>query len=1798
LFAAGKRGDASVRLATALTPSIRPDSVVTASTPPLRRDPEHVLTCERRSICLPAWKLAALPCYMDPILGHPPITAAGGPLDAGAMVEHYRVTKLVGSGGMGEVYLARDTRLGRRVALKLVRPDTLGNHDAVQRFLFEAQVTARFNHPHIVTIYGVGEHEGRPYVALEYLEGQSLRERLQERSVGAKEAARIGLAIAEALVEAHGSEVLHRDLKPENVMVPPDGRLRVVDFGLAKAIDASAVDAMTVTLTAGRSAAHGEALFASEAGAIRGTPLYMAPEQWLCTTVGPASDVWALGLMLYEMLAGRLPYAGMPVFRLCAQVCSEAPVPWFEPSEALPSEVDAMMRQCLAKNPDERPSAGQAAAVLRGYVQGSAVLSAAEGSPFRGLLPFSEQHSGWFFGRDAEVEEFLERLRHETVLPVVGPSGAGKSSFVQAGVIPRLRERGPLVLLSLRPGEHPFQALASRLLRADSSITRSTPTTTSRANGDQDREAERDLAAALQSGSTSLAVELQKTADRTHAQVVLLVDQLEELYALVESRDTRRAFLEAICGSADDPSERVRVILTLRDDFLGKLAETPATQRMLGRITLLRSPGEDALREIVSRPVALAGYRYEEASLVDGMLAAVRGEPACLPLLQFACSQLWEGRDRTARVLRRATYESMGGVEGALARHADGVIEGMTAQQTREAKHVLLRLVTPESTRRAVKRATLIEGLGSDAAAVLDRLVESRVVVSRKGKAEAEQGEIELAHESLIRNWERLGRWIEDGREEIAFLAEAAQAAELWEKRGRPREEVWRGEALETARKRAGQTATLPNSVQHFLQACEKEALRGQRRKRALMVAGVALLGLVAAASLVVSLALRSREQTAVRERANAERKQAQALFEGARAAVERSDPIVARAQLRASLEIDDSLAARALWPSARQPASMWSIDLGSPLVAVSALRDGKSVAVAGETDGFLVDLTTLEVRRMPELGYAYYLDACPDGSSLAVGHSDGRVTVLQVPGGGERMLGRLDGTVRSVACSGDGRFVIASGAKEVRAWELGGKGESKTVGPCESRCPVAASAHDLAYSSGDSLYVRALVSEGPPSLLASRAGGFARLRMDTAGKTLAAQCPDGTVTAWDMDTRRVRSTNPWNPTSVSALAMNPQGSVMGTCDGFECAVWNGTTGVALARGVLPPIPFPRSSDFVPEQGALVFAPDSGKQLYVWPWATDRLRRLYFGNPGTAAFSPSGSEVASTGQGTGSAIRAVSTGRITRVLPGRSYSAAYDLAGTRLIVGSLDGLVQVWDVRTGQRLGSVSAHRGQVDKIAAHPNRDLLASSGSDGRVRLLSPATMELVGAPMQHFAMAFSVAFHPDGSKLASASWDRTVRVWDVQTQKLDRTLPINDLGMVASFSPDGTLLASSMRGGDGVALWRTADWGRVETPPLPGPNNVYGLAFHPDGERLVLGPTDAVGRIWNFRTGHTVELIGHHNGLNTVAFSADGRLVITTSDDETTRTWDTETGHPFWRAPLTLPSPPRALTQQGWLDLAETSAAPKPLETRWARAVHEHAREASADSPLTHVCIRSHERELRIWDTVADRESHVVPLPGLAHVMATPTGCAVLAKDEARLVTTAGASTLLASGATAIAVDHGEVLVASGQEVLAFDSSAKRVATWQSGSNVSAMARIGDWLVVGRNGGQLALVPLAPGKPAGATSFEGIQAVPVLTIVEGPRGTIVAGYQNGAVGVWDPVTGRRLDVWYLHGPAIHVLVDGTTLYAVSELADTLKEDLSVLERDYCDLMREVWKIVPVVWEAGKAVKREPPAGHKCRM
>jgi len=267
-------------------------------------------------------------------------------LTLGQDLSHYRVLSPLGAGGMGEVYLAEDRRLGRKVALKILSRALIANQDRVKRFRQEARTISALNHPNILTVYDVGQVGDLHFIATEYVDGETLRERLDTRQVGATEALDIAIQIARALSAAHAAGIVHRDLKPENVMLRRDGYTKVLDFGLAKLRDSSGVPGSAHDTPT-------EVLVETTPGVIMGTFKYMSPEQARGREVDGRSDLFSLGVTLYEMLCGQVPFGGDTAADVLARLIHHDPAEVSTIGPA-PRALDPVVARLLRKVPDER----------------------------------------------------------------------------------------------------------------------------------------------------------------------------------------------------------------------------------------------------------------------------------------------------------------------------------------------------------------------------------------------------------------------------------------------------------------------------------------------------------------------------------------------------------------------------------------------------------------------------------------------------------------------------------------------------------------------------------------------------------------------------------------------------------------------------------------------------------------------------------------------------------------------------------------------------------------------------------------------------------------------------------------------------------------------------------------------------------------------------------------------------------------------------------------------------------------------------------------------------------------------------------------------------------------------------------------------------------------------------------------------------------------------------------------------------------------------------------------------------
>lgn len=768
---------------------------------------------------------------------------SGGALEAGSRLRQYELIREIGRGGMGQVFLARDTKLGRRVAIKVLDGGT--SADFVQRFLMEARTTAQCTHENIVIIHEADEHLGQPYLVLEYLEGATLREHLQQRRVPFGRAVELMVPVVRALVRAHEGQIVHRDLKPENVFVTTSGTVKVLDFGLAK-LSTPTADAAAV---AGRT------------DGITGTPPYMAPEQFWEPDVDERADLYAVGVMFFEMLTGRHPIQPLTLHTLMAAAALvDEPLPSVGSVMAdLPRHLEQLVDRCLSKRREGRHPSAQALLddLLPLLPRGHGRQLDRDESPFPGLAAFQESDADRFFGRAPDVRRLLALLDRQPLVAVVGPSGVGKSSLVQAGLVPALKASGEAwEVLFLRPGRMPLGSLASVLFRWESGNT-----------AVLDDRGRSELVARLRREPGYFGAMLRERAAQRGTKILLAFDQLEELFTQVPDAEERAAFTASITGAADDGAGPIRILVSMRSDFLDRLGEDP---RLLEEVTrglqFLGPLGKEGLKEALTQPIVLRGHSFEDDRMVDELIGALATTSGALPLMQFVAERLWESRDPVRKVLTRQSFAEMGGVAGALAAHAEQVVLALSPAASRLVRVVLPRLVTPESTRRVVDLEEL-DGLGPAGAAraLVEELVRARLLVLHE-RSDGPAA-VELVHESLIGGWPTLRRCVEEGREDAAFVAQLRAAAKQWAERGRVAGLLWQGETAEEARLWRGRShAELPAREQDFLDAVLAQAARAGRVRRIVIGSLLSLLLLTIAVGGVALVSVRRAERAAVGE--------------------------------------------------------------------------------------------------------------------------------------------------------------------------------------------------------------------------------------------------------------------------------------------------------------------------------------------------------------------------------------------------------------------------------------------------------------------------------------------------------------------------------------------------------------------------------------------------------------------------------------------------------------------------------------------------------------------------------------------------------------------------------------------------------------------------------------------------------------------------------------------------------------------------------------------------------------------
>ncbi len=774
----------------------------------------------------------------------------------GATFRNYELLRILGEGGMGCVYLARDNKLGRKVAIKFLTAEL--EPKAVERFIVESRVTAGLcGHESIVTIHEVDEIDGRPYMVLEYIDGQNLKQLAGGQPMPPSRAVKIIVSILKGLSFAHNQGIVHRDIKPENILVTESGE-KILDFGIAKR---QRVEPRQLPLQAPLDSELADAL--TNNSLLLGTPAYMPPEQWQgLSETDQQSDLWSIGIVLFGLLTGTHPLGDLKGMQFAVVSQLDKPMPSLENfAPLLPKGLIQAVDWCLKKKKSERvPDAITLLRALEPYLPGKATREIKlDESPFAGLVPFQESDASRFYGREKELATAMSRLADQSMMAIVGPSGIGKSSFLRGGLAHRIKHSGERwEVFTIRPGISPLSNLTYALW----SMTGITSCTVA-----GDLQEEQKIVSRLKTEPGFAGSIVRKYAKQQNCKILFLVDQFEELFTHSD-QEQRSAFSACLCSIADDPVSPVRMAIALRTDYLDKLAaESPLLLEEISKngLFFLGSLTPEGLRQALEQPADAAGYQFENG-IVEDMIAHLQVTPGALPFLGFTASQLWRERDPSRKMLTLSSYQYMGGISGALSRHADQVLNELSLKNQKLVQNIFLRLITPERT-RAIVPVEDLEGLSaskSNFSQVLEKLVQSRLLVIQTN---AGYRTVEIVHECLISGWNTLLQWLEKNSEDTIFIEQLRTSARQWQANKRDNGLLWRGEIVDEAsrfeKRYRGELTDLEKS---FLEAVLAEKSKTARRRHFYLVAGIVFLATLAITAAIVAIITIAAQRKAVEQ--------------------------------------------------------------------------------------------------------------------------------------------------------------------------------------------------------------------------------------------------------------------------------------------------------------------------------------------------------------------------------------------------------------------------------------------------------------------------------------------------------------------------------------------------------------------------------------------------------------------------------------------------------------------------------------------------------------------------------------------------------------------------------------------------------------------------------------------------------------------------------------------------------------------------------------------------------------------
>jgi WD40 repeat protein/serine/threonine protein kinase len=1481
---------------------------------------------------------------------------------SGKILRGYELQELIGQGGFGAVYRAYQPSVEREVAIKIILPEYANNPEFIRRFESEARVIARLEHLHIIPLYDYWREPNMACLVMRWLKGGSLQDSIEKHGAWKLDlVVRLFDQIADALDLAHRNGVVHRDIKPANILLDEGNNAYLADFGIAKKLNSD----MQIVSEDDR----------------YGSPAYISPEQVIGQPVSPQTDIYSMGMVLYVLLTGRTPFPDTSTNTVIRRQLSEPLPPIQIARSELPHALNIIIWRATSKRPENRypdakSMAGELRQVLSENFPTSPVASTISTSrnvdlqqdgrtivldtdskldnPYKGLRAFEEADASDFFGRSVLVDRLIARLiETETLyrfLAIVGPSGSGKSSVVKAGLIPSLK-RGALLgsedwfYVEMLPGSNPIMELVNALTSvAVDPLTNAEALLTTDENG--------------------LASIVNKILPTEASELVLVIDQFEELYTLTLNEKVRAQFLKLLTNGVRASGTHLRVLITLRADFYDRPLLFPDFATLVRERTEIILPlSRPEMEQAIMSPVARFGIHFEPG-LVTSIIADINQQPGALPLLQFMLTELFERRD--GHIITHATYESLGGVLGALTRRADEIYESLDSSSQAAARQLFLRLITlgegSEHTRRRVQRNELnsvtpdkqivqhvIEVFGKARLLTFDADPETRIPT------------VEVAHEALIRSWERLKSWLETSHEELRTQRRVSAAASEWIKARRDPSFLATGSRLVQFESLVvSSSVSLTHDESAYLWASIAARQRQVMRARRIMI------GLVVFSTITFLLAVfafdRQRAAQTEQERADheADVARSRALAVTALNGVDEVDTALLLS-LEALNAADTYEARNSLLTNLQKQQRLVGFLEGHTqgIRAIAYSPNGKMLASGGSDNTIM--LWDTETRRRignPLIGHQNAINSLafsPDGRILVSGSLDKTIRVWDISTGHEATDPlQLDSEVWSITFGPDGSL-FASGDRNgnIRLWntrtyEPFGRpltGHNDTV----YSLAFSPDGTLLASASGDStVRLWDMLTDGEPYVdpLRGHTAGVLAVAFNPKGTMLASAGFDLDINFWDVESGEFLTSIPTNQTKrIKSLAFSPDNRLLASAaDDGSIGLWDTSTEIVA----------PLEGPLIAHRGAvwsIAFSPNgeslasvsADNKIILWDTGTRYPLEVNTYHAGldilSATYSPDGKILAVAG---GRNIRdnniyVLDAFTLTekQVLKGHS-GAVTDLAfsnNTVLISVSADGTVRIWNLETAENIQTFN-HKfsSQSVSIAISPDGNKVAVGGKDvSTITIWDPHSGMQIGGPLTgHADGVLSLAFSPRGNILASGSQDKTILLWDVNLQQpvaspyTGHTDWIIDL----SFSPDGSMLASSSADNT-ILLWDTASHRPTSQPLLGHTDWITSIAFNSAGTLLASGSHDKTILLWDVNERQRIggPLIGHTDWINAIAFSPDGGLLTSAGDDQRAISWDTNLRS--WESQACLIAN-RNLTIEEWERFLQESSFDKTCPT----------------------------------------------------------------------------------------------------------------------------------------------------------------------------------------------------------------------------------------------------------------------------